>query len=401
MDLIKEVLDSTKDFEPPRRFYYWSTLAAISAVLKDHVWFNMADHYNVYPAIYVLLYGKSGIRKGPPISLAEDLVRRVDTTRVIDGRSSIEGVIKELGTFKTRPGKEAFKDSCGFMVASELSSSIIGNNSAMDIMTEFYDRLYKDQKEWNYRLKVGESVVLKSPTITWLSGTNEALFKDFMPEKNLHGGLMGRIFVITESRRHTINSLMFKSVAPDKVKLTNILKHIAAMQGEFKASDDIRHGIDEWYKKFSADIEPKLADDTGFVSRVLDFIMKLSILIAAGRRQLPEILLEDVDEAMKNVLPLVVPTQRVVESVKKADASYITKRGLMLTLLANRPEFKEERTKILQTLGLQIDHEDLDKFIQEMFQRDALVQDTSGGTISYRLKMENTKVKDWIEKYRS
>jgi len=128
MSFIDLVLDSTSEYEAPRRFYYWAALSAVSAVLKDNVWFDMAKAYKLYPNIYVLLYGPSGVRKGPAIALAERVVKKVDSTRVINGRSSIEAIIKELGTFQTREGGKApFKDSCGFVVASELSSSIISN----------------------------------------------------------------------------------------------------------------------------------------------------------------------------------------------------------------------------------------------------------------------------------
>lgn len=401
MDLIEETLASTKDFEAPKRFYYWSILSAISAVLKDKVWFNMGDNYNVYPNVYVLLYGPSGIRKGPPIALAEDLVSRVNNTRVIDGRSSIQAVIKTLGTYTTKPGGVATpKDCCGFMVASELSSSIIGDNSAMDIMTNLYDRLY-NEKEWNYRLKVGESVSLKKPTITWLAGTNEALFKDFVPEKNLHGGLIGRMFIITETRKNTTNSLMFKTVSPDKVRLSNILKHIAALEGEFKMEDGVRDVVDAWYNRFDKDIAPGLKDETGFVSRVLDFVIKISILIAAGRRQEKILLINDVTEALENVVPLVDPTKRVVAAVKKADHGEMKKRSLVLNYLSNQPEFKAERSKILRNLGLQVNHEDLDKIVQYMFDMGVAKQDTSGGTITYALKVDKPEIMEWIKQFRS
>lgn len=400
MDLIQEVLESTKTVEAPRRFYYWSTLAAISAVLKDRVWFNMGDLYKVYPNIYVLLYGPSGVRKGPPIALAERIVTKVNNTRVIDGRSSIEAVIKELGQFRTQPGKPPEKDACGFMVASELSSSLIGNNSAMDIMTNLYDRIYNEDK-WKYRLKVGESASLDKPTITWLAGTNEALFRDFMPEKNLHGGLIGRMFVITENKKNTTNSLMFKTQAPNIDTLAKQLACISKLQGEFSMDDDVRTAIDQWYQKFDTEIAPTLGDETGFVSRINDFIIKIAMIVSSGRRADRRILLEDTEEAMKVVLPLVVPTKRVVQGVKKDDKSAVTKRALVVTYLCNRPDFRETRARLLQNLGLQMDHEDLDKIVAHLIQMEVLVQDTGGGVIAYRLKTERPQVAEWVKQFRS
>ena len=400
MDLIQEVLESTNTFEAPKRFYYWSTLATISAVLKDHVWFDMAGNYQLFPNIYVLLYGPSGIRKGPPIALAQELVTLVDNTRVIDGRSSIEAVIKELGTFTTREGRPTIKDSCGFMIASELSSSIVGNNSAMDIMTNLYDRQY-NTTEWRYRLKVSESARLLKPTITWLSGTNEALFRDFMPEKNLNGGLIGRMFVISEHTKQQTNSLMFKTRAPDKNKLVSCLQEMTKIQGEFTMGDDVRQAIDGWYNEFDKKVAPGLNDDTGFVSRMLDFVIKVAMIIAVGRRGAKELNIDDVLEAIQVVKPLIVPTKKVVNSVKRTDNSLITKRAQVLTYLSSQPDYKSERGKLLQNLGLQIDHEDLDKIAQFMIQMNVLTIDSHGGRIEYRLRVDRPEVAEWLKNYKS
>lgn len=395
MDLLEEVLRTTKDFEAPKKFYYWSMLATVSAVLKDSVWFNMGDLHDLHPNIYILLYGPSGVRKGPAIALAEELVTAVDNTRVIDGRSSIEAVIKELGSLTTRPGKEPLKDSCGFMVASELSSSIIGNNSAMDIMTNLFDRQYNN-KDWKYRLKVGESSKLTKPTITWLSGTNEALFRDFIPEKNLHGGLVGRTLIITETKKGGTNSLMFKTVAPDKPKLIAQLQELAKLRGEFSMADDVRIAVDTWYQRFDKVTAPELRDETGFVSRVLDFIIKIAMIISSARRGDKQINIDDIFEAIDVVLPLIAPAKKVVNSVRKDDRSSIKKRELVLTYLASCKDFKSERSRLLQALSLQIDHEDLDKVAQFMIEMKALTIDNQGGVIVYRLRTDRPEIQKFL-----
>jgi len=397
MSFINAVLDSTKEYEAPRRFYYWAALSAVSAVLKDRVWWDMYA-YKCYPNIYCLLYGPSGVRKGPPIALAEHVVKIVDNTRVINGRASIEAIIKELGTFKTREKKEPLKDSCGFVVASELSSSIINNPSSMDIMTNLYDRIY-NKGEWSYKLKVGESHVLKKPTLTWLSGSNEALFKEFVPDKNIHGGLIGRMFVVSEYKPGNINSLMFKpNIMLDEAELAKELLPISKLEGEFKVNEDLKHVIDEWYKDFVQNVAPKLQDETGFVARVEDFLVKNAMLIAAGRRCSLEIIEDDIREAMDVTLPLIVPTKKLSKGLNnKKDHSEITKRGLVLSYIANQPEYTANRKTLLKDLGLQLNHEDLDNVVTLMLQVDAIQIVSRGAEIDYKLKMENPKVEKWIK----
>jgi len=397
VSFIDLVVDSNKEYEAPKRFYYWSALSAVSAVLKDRVYFDMYA-YRLYPNIYVLLYGPSGVRKGPPIALAEHVVKLVDNTRVINGRSSIEAIIKQLGTFQTREKKEPLKDSCGFVVASELSSSIISNPSAMDIFTNLYDRIY-NKGEWKYNLKVGESHKLVRPTITWLSGTNEALFKEFVPDKNIHGGLIGRMFVVSEYKPGVVNSLMFKpNIMSDDAKLAEALMPLAKLTGEFTMTEELRHEVDSWYTNFVTKIAPTLQDETGFVSRVEDFVIKNAMLIAAGRRCDLEIRKEDLEESFEVTLPLIIPTRKISGTLSnKKDLTEISKRGLILSYISNQPNFSVGRKEILKNLGLKISHEDLDNVIVFLMQFDAIVQSGGGTEIIYRLNMENEKVSKWIK----
>ena len=400
MSFIDLVLESTAEYECPKKFYYWAALSSISAILKDSVWFDMAKAYKLYPNIYVLLYGPSGVRKGPAIALAEKIVRKVDTTRVINGRSSIEAIIKELATFTTREKKAPINDSCGFIVASELSSSIISNPAAMDIMTNLYDRIYNDD-EWKYKLKVGESNTLNKPTITWLSGTNEALFREFLPEKNIHGGLIGRMFMITENKTSQFNSLMFDpKIIPDYNKMAELLLPLSKLKGPFQMEDSLRTEVDEWYNKFMLEISPTLNDETGFVSRILDFVIKIAMIVSSGRRGDLILTAEDVREGIEVVQPLIVPTKRVSQSLKKDDISAVQKRGLVLNYITNKEGYKCSRKEILRNLGLKLDHEDLDKVISLMLQMQIVKIDSQGGEIIYSLNVNNPKIVEWLEQFK-
>lgn len=398
-DFIDLVLNSTKEYEAPSRFYYWAALSAISAVLKDSVWFDMGGNYNLYANIYVLLYGPSGVRKGPAIALADKIVSKVDNTRVINGRSSIEAIIKELGTFTTREGRAPIKDSCGFVVASELSSSIISNPSAMDILTNLYDRIYNDS-EWKYKLKVGESNTLTKPTITWLSGTNEALLRDFLPEKNIHGGLIGRMFMIAENRTTKFNSLMFKpEILPNIDDMAELLRPATKLKGAFTMQDSLRSEMNDWYLKFAKEIGPTLGDETGFVSRILDFVIKVAMIISSGRRADKILTSEDLKESIEVMLPLIVPTKRVSQSLRKEDISGVQKRGMVLTYLTNRPNYTCTRKEILKNLGLKLDHEDLDRVISLMLQMQIVKIESQGGEVHYTLNMNNPKIAEWLSQF--
>lgn len=396
-DWLDDVISSVSEYESPKRFYYWAALSSISAILKDKVWIDRGGLYKLYPNIYVLLYGPSGIKKGPPIALAKNIVRNVDNTRVINGRSTVEAIIKELGTAQTRPGKPILNDSAGFIVSSELSSAIVSNPSAMDVMTDLYDRYY-NEGEWKYRLKTAESSMLKSPTVVWLSGTNEALFREFVPEKNIKGGLIGRMFVISETQRNKIASLMRRpSVIPDYKMLADRIRPLTELSGEFIVDEEVKDQLDEWYVKFVTEHEDNIEDDTGFVNRILDMVLKVAMLVSCARRGDRQITITDAFEAISVCMPLIVPTKKVAASVKINEISLVQKRGKIISDLANRPTFQATRVELLKKHHLHMDHEDLNRIVEYLQQANVVTVGNNGGVVFYALNVNNEKVKKWLE----
>src|SRR5271165_7052097 len=105
MQWLDILLESTKEAEAPERYFWWSGLCAISAVVKKKVFLQRGAFYKLYPNIYVaLVSSRSGLRKGIPIMIVKSLVTELDSVRVISGCNSIQGLIKELSmqqTFKT------------------------------------------------------------------------------------------------------------------------------------------------------------------------------------------------------------------------------------------------------------------------------------------------------------
>jgi len=397
MDWLDRSICQYSEYEPPIRYYYWSLLSAVSAIVKDKVWIDRGGSYNLYPNIYVLLFGPSGIRKGPPIALAKSIVTRVDNTRVINGRATVEAIIKELGTVQHKKDKRIINDSCGFIVSSELSSAIIGNTNSLDILTDLFDRIY-NEGEWGYRLKNSEIIMLKNPTITWLAGTNEALFRDFVPEKNIKGGLIGRTFIIAETKPNKINSLMYSpEIAPNKEKIADDIRHLAQVAGPFQMADDVRQAFDEWYIKFTKDVGPKLEDETGTVGRVSDNILRVAMLISLARRTDMMLTIEDIEEAMKEVITLITPSKKVSNSAKQNEISTAEKRSRVVKHLIKMPEFSDTRIRLLRKFTFQMDYEDLDKIMSHLEQAKIITVERKGPEVEYKINMDNEKVRKYVE----
>jgi hypothetical protein len=373
MSWLDTLLSQHNELESPTNFWLWGGLAAMSAVVKDNVWLHRQIH-NLYPNIYVMFHAESGLKKGPPISMAKQLVRGVGGTRIISGRSSIQGILKELGSTETlQGGKLKYPKSTAFICSSELTSSIVEDKVATDILTDLYDRQY-NLGEWRSLLKM-ESFNLKDPTICMLTATNEAHSSDFFGKKDLHGGYFARTFVISENKRHRSNSLLVPLTNPPQyAELIEYLKVVEKLSGPFaplasrEQSDefplphydseaeetyyfnDAGIAYQEWYEEFVETIQnQEIKDETGTMNRFGDSVLKVAMLLSLARS--PELYIDmgSMQTAIKYCERLVGNVREMTHGKKGLSESKSIK-SLIMTELLTRDGGKISRAMLLKKM---------------------------------------------------
>ena len=369
MSWLQEIVKQHEELESPVSFWYWSAISAISAVVKDQVWLNR-QIYNLYPNIYVMLHAESGLKKGPPISMARQLVKSVNNTRVISGRSSIQGILKDLGTAFTQPGGKIVSKSVAFICSSELSSSIVEDRVATKILTDLYDRQY-NVGEWRSLLKM-ETFELKDPTITMLTATNEAMSEDFFTRSAIQGGYFARTFIVYEKETSVSNSLIYPLSHPPNYAISaDYLKVVAKLIGEFHPiaqndkSEDFRwrktkHGreiwfnevgmiYDDWYENFKELVKVSERDETGTLNRFGDSVLKVAMLLSLAEH--PQLILTK--EAMNEAI---VECEKLLGNVRKTTMGKhgISQSALLKTMiimeLLNRDSHQVTRTVMMKKM---------------------------------------------------
>lgn len=406
MSWLTQLVEQHSEVESPKKFWYWSGLAAISAVVKDQVWLNR-QIYNLYPNIYVMLHADSGLKKGPPVALAKDLVTRVNNTRIISGRSSIQGILKDLGTAYSLPGGKVINKSVGFIVASEFSSSLVSDPAAMTILTDLYDRQY-NAGEYRSLLKM-ETFQLKDPTITLLVATNEAHFQDFVGHKDIKGGFIGRMFVIAESEVQRLNSLMAPlRNPPDRSKLVEHLKLVANTNGAFQSTGSFEEsdifcikketdfGIewitpaakiyDDWYYQFYTDVKmAESKDDTGSVQRIGDSVLKVAMLLALADEPIELIMKEShITEAI-SVCEQLIGNIRKATLGKRGKSEKADKKSIILQELMGRANHKVSRAILMKKYMMDFSGQELDEMMLDFDQTGVIKTSNVGNQIIYEM----------------
>lgn len=341
---IQSILDSTSKLESPRRYWYWSALATISAVVKRNVWFDRGGAFKVYPNIYVMLIGDSGIKKGLPMDMAQELVIGVNNTRMIDGRTSIQGLIALLSRAHSLEGGGMINTACGFLLAKEFDAFLVKDDATFSLLTNLFDS--SSHKIWTGILKSGIET-LKEPYLTLLGGSNERLLRKALPEETVEGGFLGRMFLINETEKGTPNPLIRKQEKVlDINKLLPYLKEMAKIEGPFEFEDDaLIDYFEAWYNKH---FYAKSDDRTGFNNRLDTHIIKVAMLLSLARSLDRIITKEDLDAAIEDCTVFTSNVKNVAEGMGTigTDIKQLTRQ--LLEVLMKAPEYQMTKRKILR-----------------------------------------------------
>lgn len=408
MDWLRAIVEQHSELESPESFWYWSAIAAISAVVKDQVWMDR-QIFNLYPNIYVMLHAESGLKKGPPISMAKQLVRPVKNTRIIDGRSSIQGILKDLGTAYTQPGGKVQTKSVAFICSSELSSSIVEDKVATKILTDLYDRQY-NVGEWKSLLKM-ETFELKDPTITMLTATNEAMSEDFFTRSAIQGGYFARTFIIYEKEGQNSNSLIYRLENPPNYNTaSDYLKEVAKLHGQFHPmegdkSDEFRYkkikktkrgsrelyfnevGIvyDDWYDNFKELVKTTEKDETGTLNRFGDSVLKVAMLLSLARSPILAISPEAMQEAITECEKLLGNVRKTTLGKQGISQAAMLKTMIIMELL-NREPHVVSRTVLMKKMWQHyVNALEFDDMMKAFEDAGMIITSALGNTIIYTM----------------
>jgi hypothetical protein len=398
MGWIDDFMDSTKELESPRSFFYWAAMSAVSAVVMKNVFIQRRKDMRLYPNTFILTIAKSGMRKGVPVNAAKELVHLVGTTRVLSGRNSIQGLIKELAHTSTRPGGGApITHSSGFLASGELATFLIEDPQAFPILTDLYDTHYHE-REWKNTLKGTGVERLEGPCLTMLGASNQALFKEAVPPSSYSGGFIGRTLLIVEERRHTKNALIDPegdAEIPGVVDFVDYLRFLSSLRGPFTWNESAKARYKEWYATF----EPESMDDrTGTADRISDHILKVAMLESLANRGDMVLSLDDVERGLEAVLTSTSNVDRVVGGIGKSEIGEGVK--IVVDELAGRPGYTITRRKLLELHYKDFDSLVLDRIVETGIQSGFFAQTMPGGHITYTLQTKWANVMDEIRRRR-
>jgi len=360
LDLLTE---STRELEPPERFWWWSGLSTIASIVKKGVYLDRFS-YVLYPNVYVVLVSaQSGLRKGVPISWAKSVLEILDCTRTISGQYSFPEVIHELSQQVTTSTGKVYNEAQALLCAPELDSFLLGDDKSLPTLTDLYDT-HAHKIEWKKGLKSGKEI-LKKPCINILGASNEELFEDVVKTRDIKGGFLARTFIIHERKRRVNNSLMERP--KDLLTLQDLadpLKRLIGLTGEFKIPTPVRRHYDKWYNDIS---DAQIEDNTGTMDRLGDSVLKVAMLVSLAKSNDLIIDIDSLREAIAKC-EATMPGIRRVSMNGKSEISPIIAE--VTKLLVDSPDRIVERSFLLRRI--RCEPLQLDRAIDTLVQSDIL-----------------------------
>ena len=379
MTWMDRLLISVESTESPKRYWYWAGLSAISAVVGRKLYLDKFL-YKLYPNLFIVLIGRSGIRKGPPVSLAKALVKEVNNTRIISGRASIQAIIRDLRSAFTREaGGPPITDAIAYLPISEFASFLVQDPSALTILTDLYDT--HANEEWEYTTISGAKQILNNVCITMLGASNEVHFKDVVPDNALGGGFIGRTCIIHAMKKGKSNPL---TTRPKNIvnipELAEHLRQISKLKGQFIWSREGKSIYDEWYEKMD---KSGIDDTTGSIFRLHDNVLKAAMCISLSRGMDLTLAESDIREAIFACQEFIPGLRKIAMSSGGSSASAPGTAVFLKELLSRKDEgYCCTRREMGQKHWNYFDMFELDKIAESLkgFKaiREELVEDGKG-----------------------
>lgn len=330
---IDSVMAECEHVETPRAWLAWSLCCSISAAMGNNYYMRvLKGAVEVRANIYVILLGESGLGKEFPVKLALELTEKADVTRVISGRSSIQAIVKEVSTARTRrDGKAPFVDSRAFIANGEMSTAIIQDPDSLTILTDLYDR----KANWTNLLKGDGAEKLKEPYFTCLFGSSPAHFYESVPQVNMEGGYIGRNFIIQEEKRYKDTDLFEGEDSTDDfpfLKFISHLENISKGGGRIIPNADAKQLFNDWRRSWRG---KNLTDKTGFANRVPVHVLKLAMILCCAEYE-PSLVVTErhIEQAIDMVVPLTYSSKKAAEGKGTDPLAAQTKMILDFLLLA-------------------------------------------------------------------
>ena len=279
------------DTEIPRGYHGWAVLSLIAALAQKNVWFEKFKGSRMYPNIYVLLIGPSGVGKGSAISHAMRILNAAELDpplNIYRGSTTHAHLEDMLGKVYERKWfddeadewkKEiVYPPSHLWLIMDELS-----NNLGDGKLAERFIKMITEMFTGDYPISGGTRThghrLLDYPCLNWFAGTTIDWLFDVLSKKDVFSGATARMFVCFREYQDVRFAEPQSPPDYDEVLklLVNKIRAISILEGPFRFTAETRRIKKKWYDTRPT---PKDNDLLAAWKRGDDLVIKLCMIFS-------------------------------------------------------------------------------------------------------------------------
>lgn len=243
--------------EVPALYDIWCGISLIAAAVANRVWVEHFVGSKLYPNLFILLLGPSGIGKDVAMDRAAEVIemrddhdeRIMQDINFFSGKATVQYLLDKMGS---RSRKELDGSVALYLHTPELTSSIGAGNQAADfihVITDLYKSRVSDFEEGT-RGRGGQT--LNKPVVNWVGGTTREWLVSSVPADALEGGFIGRV-VLAEAMDDFTRRIRRPIQPRDRLDilrgLAKYLDQLSTVTGKMELSDQAEDIAEDWYTR--------------------------------------------------------------------------------------------------------------------------------------------------------
>lgn len=272
------------DFEPPKIFQKWSAVLALSVAAGHRVWLEEANT-KIWPNLYVVLVGPSGVGKGQAMREVLPMVKATNVP-ISPDKITVAKLTMDLASSSVKD--EDLGLVTPYLIWAEELPSFLGMDAYKSGKIADLTSLYDCAELWVSGTKTQGVDAIAQPYVCMLAGATASSLFDVMPPASVGQGFTSRLLFV-ETQHYDKRVAEKPWVEAFHGKLQTALIHdiaiIAKMRGAMKLSDVARVYWNDFYLNRPMPQE-EYGDERmqGFSARKPFYAKKLAVLLSLAER---------------------------------------------------------------------------------------------------------------------
>lgn len=286
-NFIEAYMDYAKHQEAPRSFHLWTAISILAGALGRHVLLDRGV-YKIYPNLYVLIVGLSGVmKKSTSTGAGVELLEAVPGIKMLANQVTQASMIQSLANSNTKfdfPGLDKPMTQCSlYIYASEFKNF---TNEVFGSLVESLTDLYDCKPHFTRETKKDGITKVFGPCLNMLACSTSAWLREAIPPSQLSGGFASRILFVVENDPGKAVPIPYidPHLEEKKQKLIDDLCLINKYVGKMQMDEEATETFSTWYvanrdKVIKGGVAPMFA---GYIGRRGTMVEKLSMILVAN-----------------------------------------------------------------------------------------------------------------------